>query len=309
MFGAVVVLIGAMQFVRASHQSSLRHVNPYQPFEMSLHETVQVGDYPLNIEYQAIENIQCFTVPCPGPTAYIVFHHPFSTYTATFTNNQTRSYKTAHMVVSNIDADSITVYLSASELPHPAGTNIKTPDGTVWFINSVYQRQAYTSAGAFLSYGFNNFSSVVNTNASDYELMVDNFIPPADGKIICSDRGFDRGTCYLISQGDKAGFTSEAVFTGLGYKFSRALYGDVSFLPTSGVISDSSAPHRDGTLINRQGTVAYVYAGGYLSFPSIEVFNSWGFSFEDVVPANKADSDMYSFGLVSPRRPGELKPY
>jgi hypothetical protein len=304
----ILLVAGSVQYVLATGPYNQRSVNLYQPFELSLHETVQVGNYPLAIEYQSLYSVQCFAAPCPPPKAYIVFHYPYGTYTTTFTENETRNYRGAYMTVSSID-DTITVFLSAAEVPHVPGTNVKSSDGTVWFIDNAYQRRAYTSAGAFLSYGFNNFSSVVPANSADYALPTWDFIPPADGKVMCSDRGFDRGTCYLITNNEKAGFTSEAVFIGLGYKFSRAIYGDVSFLPYSGsLIDNANQQHRPGTLINRQGTVLYVNNGGYVAFPSVEVFNSWGFSFEDVVPANQADNSLISYGSVSFRQQGELRP-
>ncbi len=300
---AVLMVVAFVYVATSVHElaafNGRRQVSINQSFEIALHETVQVGDYPIYIEYQAVE----------VDRAYIVYHHPFGTYTAIYTNGQTRNYSTAYMSVSSIDNSNITVYLSVGELPHAPGTNVRTPDGTIWFINNQYQRSAYTSAGAFLSYGFNSFSNVVEANSADLLLMQIQFTPPADGKVLCSDRGVDRNTCYLITDGGKVGFTSERAFKGLGYKFNRALTGDVSFLQQSGAhIDDPRSQHRSGTLINQGGTVLYVLAGGYVSFPSPEVFYSWGFSFEDVVPANDADAALVPFGVLSARQSGQLRP-
>src|SRR5258708_22550113 len=90
---------------------------------------------------------------------------------------------------------------------HANGTKVVKSDGTVGMIING-QFRAYTSAGAFLSYGFNSFDSVVTANSDDLALPMGSFIPPQDGKVICSDRGADQGTCYLITAGQKAGFTS-----------------------------------------------------------------------------------------------------
>jgi hypothetical protein len=58
---------------------------------------------------------------------------------------------------------------------HSVGQNVSTPDGTVWMIfqgQSGVCRRAYTSAGAFLSYGFNSWSQVVAANSDDTALPV-----------------------------------------------------------------------------------------------------------------------------------------
>src|SRR6185312_17234132 len=88
--------------------------------------------------------------------------------------------------------------LAALAAVHADGTNVSDASGTVYMIVSG-QRRPYTSAGAFLSYGFNSFASVAQASAEDLALPVGSFIPPQDGSIICSDRGSDKGTCYEIS--------------------------------------------------------------------------------------------------------------
>src|SRR3989344_6514424 len=104
--------------------------------------------------------------------------------------------------------------LAAQAAVHAAGTNVLAPDGTVSMIMQDGSRRPYTSAGAFLSFVFNSWSTVVQANADDLALAAGSFIPPQDGSIACSDRGDDKGTCYLVSGGQKAGFTSAGVFTG-----------------------------------------------------------------------------------------------
>ncbi len=43
---------------------------------------------------------------------------------------------------------------AAHAAAHAAGTNVKSSDGTIWMVMPDGTRRAYTSAGAFLSYGF-----------------------------------------------------------------------------------------------------------------------------------------------------------
>jgi hypothetical protein len=200
------------------------------------------------------------------------------------------------------------VPMSAVAAPHGPGSVVKSSDGTVWFITSDNQRRAFTSAGAFLSYGFLSFAQVVDANAEDLALPTGSFIPPQDGKIICSDRGADRGTCYLITGGKKAGFTSAAVFTGLGHSFSRVTHGDVSWMESTSLISNTGDAHRPGVLVNNNGTVQLVVNGGLYGIPSLAVFNSWGYSFADVVPANGADKQLTQIGVMTARQPGQLSP-
>ncbi len=196
---------------------------------------------------------------------------------------------------------------AAQAASHAEGTNVKASDGTVSMIIGG-QRRPYTSAGAFLSYGFNSWSSVVDANADDLALPVGSFIPPQDGKIICSDRGADKGTCYLVTGGQKAGFTSAAVFTGLGFSFARSQMGDVSWMTSTTNIDNTTAAHRAGVLVNNNGTVYLVGATGLLGIPDIATFNSWGYSFSDVVVANAADKAMSQTGVMAARTAGQLSP-
>ncbi|HMQ01730.1 MAG TPA: hypothetical protein PKD79_01520, partial [Candidatus Doudnabacteria bacterium] len=186
-----------------------------------------------------------------------------------------------------------------------------TPDGTVWFVTSDMQKRPFTSAGAFLSYGFLNFSQVVPADASVTALPTGSFIAPADGKIFCATetKGSDvAGECALITGSQKASFTSAAVFAAQGHSFDRAMYGDSSFLSKTSNIDNGSAAHLPGVLINNSGTVQMVVSGGLWGIPSIEVFNSWGYSFADVVPANAADLVKAQIGVIPGRTAGQLVP-
>jgi hypothetical protein len=193
--------------------------------------------------------------------------------------------------------------------PHLAGTNIKDGAGTVYMVMTDGTRRPYTSAGAFLSYGFNAWSKVTQANSDDMLLPIGSFIPPQNGKILCSDRGSTKGTCYLISNGTKLGFTSEQVFRELEFSFSRALYGDVSFLTEGLPISNGSEAHRPGVLVNKDQTVFLVINNGLMAFPTKEVFDSWGFSFSDLVKASQADRNLSMISSVLQARiPGQLYP-
>jgi hypothetical protein len=173
-------------------------------------------------------------------------------------------------------------------------------------------RRAYTSAGAFLSYGFNSWSQVVAASAEDLALPQGTFIPPQDGSIICSDRNDSfavKGTCYEVSGGQKFGFTSAAVFTGLGFSFTNSSIADVSWMTAgSQLLNSTTAAHLPGTLVNNNGTVQLMGNSGLLGIPDVATFNSWGYSFTKVAPANAADKAMTQSGVMATRVAGQLSP-
>ena len=196
----------------------------------------------------------------------------------------------------------------AASATHSAGTNVVDSTGTVWNITSTGTRRAYTSGGAFTSYGFNTWGSVVPADAGDLALPVDSagFIAPQDGTIFCATatKGSDvAGECSLVTGGQKASFTSQAVFQGLGFSFSNAVYGDSSFLTKTANVNSATQAHLSGTLINKNGTVYLVGAGGLLGIPDTATFYSWGYSFKNVVPSNAADATMNVTGVMATRVP------
>ena len=197
------------------------------------------------------------------------------------------------------------VPLLANAATHTAGTNVLN-NGTIYMVTSDGQLRPYTSAGAFLSYGFNSWGDVQQANSDDLALPTGAFIPPRDGTIMCSDRGSDKGTCYLITDGQKAAFTSESVFSQSGFNFKYALYGDVSFLPTAPNISSSTRPHLPGTLINNNGTIELVGTNGTIGVPSMDTLQSWGYSLVNVVNANTADQAFTQTAVLTPHVPGQL---
>lgn len=184
------------------------------------------------------------------------------------------------------------------------GANLVSTDGTVYTIseeNGIKVRRAYTSPGAFTSYNFNRWENVTKASSFDMQLPVGSLIPPRDGKVICSDRGVDRGTCYLITGKKKAGFTSESVFRGLGYDFSKASSGDVSFLESTAVIDTTNGTHLPGTLVNYGGTIFLVTDSGLTGIPEPDVLLSWGYTFTDIVNANEADKKLPKIGVLTNR--------
>jgi len=182
----------------------------------------------------------------------------------------------------------------ASAQVHSAGTNVLS-NGTIYFINASGQKQPYTSAGAFLSYGFNSWSNVVAASAEDIALPQGSFVPPADGSVIN-----DKGTIYVITNGQRAGIANPSAFLGLGYTWSQAMSGDTSFLTTLPAINSASQAHLAGSLINQNNTVYLVGPNGKLGIPTPAVFSSWGYSWNNVVLANSYDMSLPTVSTVMP---------
>jgi hypothetical protein len=194
---------------------------------------------------------------------------------------------------------------------HPPGAVVKTSDGTVWFITNAGQRRAFTSSGAFLSYGFLSFAQVVDATSADLALPTGVFIAPRDGSVFCATETKDsdvKGECALITGGMKAAFTSAAVFNGQGFSFSNAQYGDSSFLAKTTNIASATEAHRPGVLVNNKSTVQLVGQSTLLGIPSMAVFDSWGYNDNLVVPANAADKLLSQSGVMASRIAGQLNP-
>lgn len=194
----------------------------------------------------------------------------------------------------------------AAAAPHQAGMNCLSGT-TVYYIDASGHKDAYTSAGAFLSYGTNSWSNVVQCSAEDMALPSGNFVTPASGKLYLSTQ--DGKTVYVITNGQRAGFTNPAALLGLGYSFSKVTPADTSFMTTLAPISTAAMAHPIGTLINDNGTIKLVVAGGVEGIPTVATFNSWGYSFNDVVLANSYDRALPMTGGVMPSAvPGYLDP-
>ncbi len=188
-----------------------------------------------------------------------------------------------------------------AESAHSVGTNIVDKKGTVYLIQETNSRingyaiikykTPYTSAGAFLSYKFNSFQNVQTANTADLSLPLYNdltgpvqFISPRPGSLIN-----DKGTVYIITSYARTGFTSEAVFKGLGYSYSNVYKGDTSFLHTDTPINSNSQQHPAGTLIKDKGTLYIMHFGSKIGVPTIKALESWGYWTNEAVIATSYD--------------------
>jgi hypothetical protein len=186
---------------------------------------------------------------------------------------------------------------AAFAAPHAEGCLVNA-SGTVYMITGG-QRRGFPSADVFFSHG-NGFGGVQTANAEDLALPVGPVMVYADGTLV---KGPNDPLVYLVTNGQKRGFVSGSVFTGLGFKFSNiqsAPANTFADLPTGANIESATERHGAGVwVIDSTGTVWRMTATGRMGLPSMEVFNSYGKSWATVVPANAADLAAPNEGVVS----------
>ena len=164
---------------------------------------------------------------------------------------------------------------------HPNGSLVVS--GTTVYKIMDGQRWGFPSANVFMSHGY-EWSEVVSANSADLALPQAANVMFADGTLVN-----DNGTVFVVFNGQKRGFTSASVFTGLGFKFANVINDSTAGYTQGTDISDTAMSHPAGTLVNYSGTIWMITGTGRAGIPSLAVFNSWGLDFADVTPANAAD--------------------
>ena len=162
------------------------------------------------------------------------------------------------------------------------------------------KKRGFRNPEEYMSHGY-NFNQAVAANDTDKAL--ENEAQPIakalDGTLVLDKT--DNRTIYMIADGKKRGFTSAEVFQSLGYKFSQAIPVDLSDYPASDPITTVEAAHPNGALVldKTDGrTVWWVLGSQRKGFQSAEVFQTYGFSFDKIVPANDADMALAAGDLV-----------
>src|ERR1039458_1963204 len=118
-------------------------------------------------------------------------------------------------------------------------------------------REGITDPGILYSYGF-SFSDAQNPTAADLALPQGANLLPDDGALVKTAQD---PTIYLISGGQRHGFTSASVFTGLGFKWSSVLLvtaPELNQQPIGTIIKSPSSQHLLGVDINKNGTVYWI---------------------------------------------------
>ncbi len=198
---------------------------------------------------------------------------------------------------------------------HSVGTNV-IENGVVYRIQLDGTRAPYTSAGAFLSYKFNNFGSVQIATDGDIQLPISiqfesgaatttYYVPPKSGSLIN-----DKGTIYqILSSAAKVGFANSSAFLGMGYSFNYAKPGDTSFIPALPAINNSSIQHQPGSLVNERGTLYIIAEQSRLGVPTMEALDSWGYWPYEAVAANSYDAQLPVIGVLAKRTVAKTNVY
>lgn len=193
-----------------------------------------------------------------------------------------------------------TVPPSATAGAHANGTLILDSDGTIYLIVNGAKR-GFRNPEEYFSHGY-KFSQAVPANDTDRALPNESqAIEKALDGTLALDKT-DNRTIYMIAAGKKRGFTSAEVFFALGYKFDQAVAIDLSDYEAAEPIDSAALPHPNGALVlQSNGTVWWILNGQRQGFQSAEVFFTYGFTFDKVVPANDADLALSEGPLVKYR--------
>lgn len=187
-------------------------------------------------------------------------------------------------------------------LASAASPDLVLSGGTIYKIEN-NQKRGFPSPAVLFSHGYGFFDASPGVPGESAGALM----TYAEGALVKGTGA----TVYLISEGKKRAFASKQAFLNLGYSFksvladTEAIIGNV---PDGAVIDESAAAHPAGTLVNDNGTVYLVDAMGKKGIPSVEVFNSYRFTFSKVVPANSADLTLTDLGLINQPQPPPVPP-
>ncbi len=120
--------------------------------------------------------------------------------------------------------------------------------------------------------------------------------PPTPKAYLTNTLVNDSGTIYLINGNVKIPFTSLAAFKGLGYQLKHVVKGSTAQykLPSGGYLFNSATQsHAWGTWVKYGTTVYYVDSAGLVPVPTWAIFLSNLGKTEYILPANRADMDIF----------------
>jgi hypothetical protein len=189
----------------------------------------------------------------------------------------------------------------ASSTPSLITLKLINATGTFYLIiNSV--RHGITNPGMLTTYGF-TFAMAKPASPADLLLPEGSLLTPGDGALVKSQQD---PTVYFISNQQRHGFTSAAVFAALSFKFSSVLIvtaTELNKLPQGSNLDNPLSAHPEGVDINDHGTIYWIHNNQRYIFPSLMVYNSLRVpnDFSRVVPANAADRQLPLGAVINPR--------
>jgi hypothetical protein len=191
---------------------------------------------------------------------------------------------------------------STAHTPAAIGVRLVSIGNTLYLVKNGH-RYGITSPGILYSYGW-EFKDAKAAAAADSALPQGALLLPGNGYLV---KSLKDATVYLISNDQRYGFTSEAVFKALGFSFGNVFVvtdPELQSLPKADNLSSGTVAHLPGTDINDQGTIYWLGLDHQKhGYPSLAVYNSWhkDKDFSNVVKANEADQALPVGVLVTER--------
>jgi len=105
-----------------------------------------------------------------------------------------------------------------------------------------------------------------------------------DGTIIKDGNAF-----YVVEYGKVRRFSSLDIFNDMGYSIENVKLLDTSTIPKGFEISTADQRHPRGSLVVFNKTVYFLGEQNRYAFTSEAIFESWEYSFSQVIPANTHD--------------------
>jgi dolichol-phosphate mannosyltransferase len=179
---------------------------------------------------------------------------------------------------------------------HPYGCVVRGADDTVYLVDDGCKR-AFPTAEIFLSHGY-HWQQVVKLAQAELDAL------PSGPALLFRDGTLLRGsgdTTYVVADGLKRPFLAAVDFEALGYRWANVVQiaDEQLDLLATGLPMRASEPYPNGTLLRGSDTTVYwLIQGKRAAFPSIQVFQSWGFQWEQVIPV--ADEELVRYPLTAP---------
>ncbi|MEZ4737212.1 MAG: glycosyltransferase family 2 protein [Caldilineaceae bacterium] len=164
---------------------------------------------------------------------------------------------------------------------HPYGLLLRGEDPTV-YLYEAGRKRPFPSPESLVSHGY-QWQQVRQLSRPALAAIPDGpSMPFRAGTLL---RGADE-TVYIIEQGKKRPFASADIFEELGYAWTNVLPVSSACLAAIelGLPVSSSQTHPNGTLLRGETTAVYLLQQGKLSLiPTVQVFHSWHYQWEQVV--------------------------
>lgn len=164
---------------------------------------------------------------------------------------------------------------------HPYGLLLCGQGPTVYLYTEGYKRP-FLSPESLLSHGYQWQQVRRIDEQAIATIPVGPEMPFRDGVLL---RGLDE-TVYIIEHGAKRPFTAAAVFEELGYRWQNVIQVPDQCLAAikTGLPVASSQVHPDGTLVRGETAAVYILQDGKRCLiPTVRIFQSWGYRWEQVV--------------------------